>query len=135
MGKKYSLFIMLFFSMIGWSQVQNRIQWSWPQCRNANGSVTPEVSSSSIYLGDNVTFGFESWGMVDGKKGKSEAVISKNPDLSTSALYGSWTGYTDKEYKQVVSPRFSSTGEWYWGAKVEYTDAGGTTGWYCKNNS
>jgi hypothetical protein len=112
---------------------QKAPSWSWPQCRNYNGS-SPE-QPATIYLGDQGTFGHDSWADVDTKWPKWCVVISKNTDLTTGALSGSWSSYSNVQHKTNTSPRFTSTGTWYWGMKVEYTDAGGTTGWYCNNNT
>jgi cytoskeletal protein CcmA (bactofilin family) len=113
--------------------IQNIFAWSWPQCRNYNGS-TPE-QPATIYLGDNGNFGCDSWDMVDSKWPKWCVVISPNADLTTGGLTGSWSSYSNVQHKTNTSPRFTSTGTWYWGMKVEYTDAGGSTGWYCNNNT
>jgi len=113
--------------------MQSTFAWSWPQCRNYNGG-SPE-QPATIYLGDNGNFGCDSWDMVDGKWPKWCVVISTNADLATGALIGAWSSYSNVQYKTNTSPRFTSIGTWYWGMKVEYTDAGATTGWYCNNNT
>ncbi|MCX6266824.1 MAG: hypothetical protein NTW16_05630 [Bacteroidetes bacterium] len=106
--------------------------WNWPQCRNYNGG-SPEQPATTIYLGDNGTFGCDSWADVDTKYPKWQVVIHTAANIE-AGLYGSWSGYSNVQHKTNTSPRFTSTGTWYWGMKVEYTDAGVTTGWYCNND-
>lgn len=124
--KKITLLIWAIFIII-----QNTFGWDWPQNRNTNGG-TPE-QPTTIYLGDQGSFGHDSWAALNDKTPKWQVVISTNADLSTNALYGDWSAYNKYEHKTALSPHFTSTGTWYWGMKVEYTDAGNTTAWYCKN--
>ena len=107
------------------------LSWDWPQCRNTNGG-SPEMPST-IYLGDTGEFGHDSWAEVNGKWPKWRVVIDTDSDISDGD-YGDWSSYSNTEHKTNISPTFTSTGTWYWGMQVEYTDAGGTTGWYCRNN-
>ncbi|MFZ4520122.1 MAG: T9SS type A sorting domain-containing protein [Bacteroidales bacterium] len=125
-----TLGLIVLCSVFGFSQKSPL--WSWPQCRNYNGGV-PE-QPATIYLGDNGTFGCDSWDMVDGKWPKWQIVIHTAANID-AGIYSSWSSYSNVQHKSGTSPRFTSTGTWYWGVKVEYTDAGGTTGWYCNNNT
>ncbi len=112
--------------------VQGLFAWNWPQCRNTNG-CSPE-QPTTIFLGDQKDFGCESWSTVNGKWPKWRVVINKSADIH-NGINGSWSGYSNVDHKINTSPRFTSTGIWYWGMQVEYTDAGTTTGWYCHNNT
>jgi hypothetical protein len=127
----YAIFGSIFLLLFSSSFAQKNPDWSWPQCRNTSGG-SPE-QPTTIYLGDNGTFGCDSWGTVDDKWGKWRVVIYTGSDIHNGS-YGSWSGYGNNEHKTNTSQRFSQTGTWYWGIQVEYTDAGGTTGWYCRNN-
>ncbi len=110
---------------------QEACAWSWPSCQNTSGG-SPEAPAA-VYLGDTgLTFGCDSWGMLDTKWGKPRLAIKTSNDVH-NGTYGSWASYTDQNHKSVTSPQFTSSGTWYWGIQVEYTDAGGTTGWYCQN--
>ncbi len=109
--------------------------WDWPQCRNTNGG-DPE-QPSTVYLGDkSLTFGHDSWAKVNDKWPKWRMWISTDASLTsgTGSQSSEWSGYSDVEHKTSSSPQFTSTGTWYWGVQVEYTDAGGTIGWYCRND-
>ena len=65
----------------------NAHAWSWPSCRNYNGS-SPE-QPSTIYLGDTGTFGCDSWGTVDGHWGKHQVFIDQD-NLIADGSSGSW---------------------------------------------
>ncbi|MBT3193669.1 MAG: hypothetical protein HN341_14070 [Verrucomicrobia bacterium] len=106
--------------------------WDWPQCRNYNGGG-PE-QPSSIYLGDTGTFGCDSWDMVNTKWGKHQVWIDQDQYIDSGSS-GSWSSHDNTDHNQETSPTFTATGTWYWGMKVEYTDAGGTTGWYCRDDT
>ena len=112
--------------------IQGAFAWDWPSARNYNGS-TPE-QPSTIYLGDQGTFGHDSWSNLNSRWPKWRVVIHSGADIH-NGTYGSWSSYSNVQHKQGSSPRFTTTGTWYWGMQVEYTDAGGTTAWYCRNNS
>ncbi len=121
-------FLMISFFCFG----QKSPQWSWPQCRNTNGGS--QEQPATIYLGDQGTFGHDSWDMVDGKWPKWRVVIYTGTDIN-NGTYGAWSSYSNVQHKTSVSPRFTTTGTYYWGMQVEYTDAGTTTGWYCRNDA
>jgi len=106
--------------------------WSVPQCRNYNGG-SPE-QPGSIYLGDTGTFGCDAWGQLDGHDGKHQVVIDQD-NLIADGSAGSWSGHDSADHNQGTSPSFTAAGTWYWGIKVEYTGAGGTTRWYCRNDT
>ena len=110
----------------------NAMAWNWPQCRNYNGG-SPE-QPGTIYLGDTGTFGCDSWADVDTKWPKWRVWIKTSADIQNGTA-GNWSNWSNVQHKQGTSPRFTSTGTWYWGMQVEYTDAGGTTGWYCRNDA
>lgn len=124
--KKFTLLVFILISVT----LQSSFAWDWPQCRNYNGG-TPE-QPSTIYLGDQATFGHDSWSKVNDKWPKWRVVIHTTSDIN-NGTFGTWSGYGDIEHKTALSPVFTSVGTWYWGMQVEYTDADKTTGWYCKN--
>ncbi|MBP1664823.1 MAG: hypothetical protein H6Q19_1963 [Bacteroidetes bacterium] len=124
--RKFTLLVIALMSLT----LQSSFAWDWPQCRNYNGS-TPE-QPSTIYLGDQATFGHDSWSKVNDKWPKWRVAIHTTSDIN-NGTFGTWSGYGDIEHKTALSPVFTSIGTWYWGMQVEYTDAGGTTGWYCRD--
>lgn len=110
--------------------------WSTPQCRNTNGE-NPE-QPSSVYLGDKfLTFGHDSWATVDGKWPRWRMWISTDASLTsgTGCQSTNWSDWSPVEHKQSSSPQFTSTGTWYWGMQVEYTDADSLRRWYCRNDT
>lgn len=104
--------------------------WSWPQCRNTSGG-SPE-QPSSVFLGDNATFGHDSWSTVDGNWPKWRVLIHTGSDIN-NGIAGSWSSTSNIEHKTATSARFTSTGSWYWGFEVDYSTDGSK--WYCQNNS
>ena len=124
--RKFTLLVFILISVT----LQSSFAWDWPQCRNYNGG-TPE-QPSTIYLGDQATFGHDSWSKVNDKWPKWRVVIHTTSDIN-NGTFGTWSGYGDIEHKTALSPVFTSVGTWYWGMQVEYTDADKTTGWYCRN--
>jgi len=130
--RKYSVYVLsgLFFCLTTLSVYA----WDTPQCRNYNGSSDPEQPSTTIYVGDTGTFGCDSWGKVNDKWGKHRVAIKTASDIHNGS-FGSWSAYDDVNHNQETSPVFTSSGTWYWGIQVEYTDAGGMQKWYCRNDS
>ncbi|MEI8085602.1 MAG: hypothetical protein WCG93_05225 [Paludibacter sp.] len=110
--------------------VQSMFAWSTPQCRNYNGG-SPE-QPGTIYLGDNGTFGCDAWGSVDGQWSDWKIVIHTSSDVS-NGTYGSQSTTQNITHMAGTSPRFTSTGTWYWGIQVHYGSAG--YDWYCQNNT
>jgi hypothetical protein len=126
----FSLILISFILVTSASFSQKSPMWSTPQCRNYNGG-TPE-QPTTIYLGDQGTFGCDSWGDVDGQWPDWKVVIHTGSDVS-SGTYGAASSIINYVHKTGTSPRFSLTGTWYWGIQVHYGDAGYS--WYCRNNS
>jgi hypothetical protein len=131
MKKSIFNFVLILFCT-NFISAQKSVLWSWPSCRNYNGGF-PE-QPATIFLGDQATFGCDSWADVDGKWPKWQVVIHTAANID-AGTYGTWSSYSNVQHKTNISPRFTSTGTWYWGMKVEYTDAGVTTGWYCRNDA
>lgn len=113
-----------------YSYFGNNYYWSWPDCRNTDGS-SPE-QPSSVFLGDNATFGHESWSTVDGNYPKWRVFIHTGTDIN-NGIPGNWSGTSNIEHKTNISARFTSVGTWYWGFEVDYSTDGSK--WYCRNNS
>jgi autotransporter-associated beta strand protein len=113
--------------MVGTLQVQGR---------NKNGGA-PYYTPATVYVGDTVTFGVDTWGELNDNWGKGRAVIDTDANIAAGGLYGDWQGsYDDVEYTEVVSPRFTSAGTWYWGVQMEYTIATyGTNLWLVRDQA
>ena len=100
------------------------------QCRNTGGNSPQQPAT--IYIGDVGTFGHDSWANLNGSWAKWQLVIHTSSDI-ISGTYGSLTdNFANVENKTSISPRFTSTGIWYWGMKVLYSS---DERWYCRNNS
>jgi len=121
--------ILIFFTSASFGQ---RSALSYPQCRNTSGNSSPNAPSTTIYLGDNGTFGCETWGILDGNWGRIRVVTSKNPDMSP-ASNGDWGSFVSIDAKASIFPRFTRTGLWYWAITTDYN--GNSNYGYCRNNS
>ncbi len=91
------------------------------QGRNRDGG-SPSVTPSSLYLGDNATFGVDSWASINDQWGRARAVIDTDNNVLVGGSRGDWTSYTGDGniQRNPVSPRFSSAGTWYWGVQFQY---------------
>jgi len=86
-------------------------------------------------LGDTATFGHDSWATVDAKWAYWSVYIRQGNSDVSGGTGGSESGPAgDVEHKTQTSPRFTATGNWYWGMKVRYPDAS-VVAWYCRNDS
>ncbi len=102
------------------------------QARNTN-SGSPEQPSSTIYLGDNGTFGHDSWAQNGDDWPRWQVVINQSSDLDdATAIWSGFGDYNNVEHKTATSPRFTAVGTWYWGMQVNYGDI---YKWYCRNNT
>jgi len=109
------------------------------QGRNgAFGSSPPAsvyYSPSTIYIGDTAAFGLYSWGDLAGNWSKWRIVIDTDVTLRSGGLYGAWTAdFSNSEYKENISPRFTSVGTWYWGVQIDYSSPYGTNFWMVRNS-
>ena len=111
--------------------VQNMFAWSTPQSRNYNGSSSPE-QPSTLYVGDTGSFGCDSWSNLDGQWADWKIVIHTSSDVS-NGTYGTQSATQNIQHMTGTSPRFTSTGTWYWGIQVHYGSAG--YDWYCRNDA
>jgi len=100
------------------------------QCRNTGGNSPQQPAT--IYIGDVGTFGHDSWANLNGNWAKWQLVIHTSSDI-IFGTYGSLTdNFANVENKTSISPRFTSTGIWYWGMKVLYSS---DQRWYCRNDN
>ena len=96
-----------------------------PQSRNYAGNDAPR-QPSVLYLGDTGdagAFGCRSWGNVSsGYSATGWYVRIKKSDGNLAAGYteGSSGGSGSSSDKTATAPRFTSTGTWYWGMRVDY---------------
>jgi len=106
------------------------------QGQNRDGSATPYYTPSTIYVGDNATFGADAWGTINANQWKVRVVIDTDPDIIAGGIRGDWTAsFSSAEYKQNTSPRFTSAGTWYWGMQIDYGSPYSTNFWYVRNLS
>ncbi len=116
--------IFLFFSVI----IIPLSLFGWAQCRNTNGDSPEEPST--IYLGDTAEFGCDAWATDEGNWGRHQVVIHTSSDIN-NGTHGDWSDFNEVEHNTGISPRFTSSGTWYWGMKLNY---GVINGWYCRND-
>ena len=106
-----------------------------PQARNTNGG-SPEAPTS-IFLGDqNLIFGCDTWGTLEGNWGRARMWASVAPWFwpfgDTNVYYGEWGDFTDAEHKNCTPPAgaFHSSAEWIWGIQVDYGEPYGDNFYY-----
>ena len=105
------------------------------QGRNKDGG-SPYFTPSTIYLGDTVNFGVDTWGTLNGNYSKWRVVIDTDSNLRTGGVYGNWTAdFSNSEYKENTSTRFTSVGTWYWGMQIDYGSPYGTNFWMVRDSS
>ena len=103
--------------------------FGWAECVNTGGG-TPE-QPSTIYLGDTGTFGCDAWANDGGNWGRHQVVIHTSSDID-NGTFGDWSEFDNVEHNQGTSPRFTSTGTWYWGLQLNYSI---DYGYYCRNDA
>ena len=123
-----TLMLLLFPSVF---LVQNSPLFNQPYSWNSFGGAAPE-QPSTIYLGDQGTFGCSSWADCDGQWPRWRVVIHTSSNIDNGS-FGDFTTFQHIEHKTNTSPRFTSVGTWYWGIQVDYSLAG--YWWYCRNSS
>ena len=99
------------------------------QCRNTGGNSPQQPAT--IYIGDDGTFGHQSWATHNGNWPQWQIFIHTSSDVNNGTA-GSLSSFSSIENKTSISPRFTSTGTWYWGMKVLYSTH---HRWYCRNDS
>jgi hypothetical protein len=99
------------------------------QCRNTGGNSPQQPAT--IYIGDDGTFGHQSWATHNGNWPQWQIYIHTSSDIHNGTA-GSLSDFSSIENKTSISPRFTSTGTWYWGMKVLYSTY---HRWYCRNDS
>lgn len=107
--------------------------------RNKNGVSPPyyrnlsSIAQGTIYVGDTITVGADTWGQFNSQNGSGRAVIHTTTTIQ-NGLYGSWGSADSVEYTEAVTPKFTSAGTWYWGIQMSYGSAG-TNFWHVKNDN
>jgi hypothetical protein len=99
------------------------------QCRNSGGNSPQQPAT--IYIGDVGTFGHDSWATYNGNWPQWQMYIHTSSDINNGTS-GSLSTFSNVENKTSISPRFTSTGTWYWGMRVLYSS---DVRWYCRNDS
>ena len=110
-------------------------QAQWFQVANRNNSGTPDAPGT-IYLGDTgLTFGCNAWGTMGGQWGGIQIYIRAGNAAIDGGTAGAATSFSSSDARQNTSGMFTSTGTWYWGARMQYNTSGTIVGWYCRNRS
>jgi len=99
------------------------------QCRNTGGNSPQQPAT--IYIGDVGTFGHDSWATYNSNWPQWQMYIHTSSDINNGTSE-SLSGFSNIENKTSISPRFTSTGTWYWGMRVLYSS---DVRWYCRNDS
>ena len=99
------------------------------QCRNSGGNSPQQPAT--IYIGDVGTFGHDSWATYNSMWPQWQMYIHTSSDINNGTS-GSLSNFSSVENKTSISPRFTSTGTWYWGMRVLYSS---DVRWYCRNDS
>jgi autotransporter-associated beta strand protein len=100
-----------------------------PKSRNYSDGADPR-QPATLYLGDTGAagaFGCKSYGNIAdsyGAAGWYVRIKKADGDLSSGATEGDSGGTGSSENKTATAPRFTSTGTWYWGMRVDYGDYG-----------
>ena len=89
---------------------------AYPQCRNTNGAA-PTITTA--YLGDTKVLSHDSWAICNGNWPRWRVFIHTGADIN-NGIPSDWTGYSNVENKSATTPKFTSTGTWYWGFEVDY---------------
>jgi len=125
----------------GTSDHSNTITVGTKQAQGRNGAFgsTPPASvyytPATIYIGDTATFGLHTWGDIENNWAKWRVVIDTDATLRTGGQYGDWTAdFSNSEYKENASPRFTSVGTWYWGMQIDYGANYGTNFWMVRDS-
>ncbi|MBU0677466.1 MAG: choice-of-anchor D domain-containing protein, partial [Verrucomicrobia bacterium] len=104
----------------------------WFEVRNSGGGAPN--APATIYLGDTgLTFGCDAWGTLGGQWGGATVYIHTGTDIHNGTA-GAAINYTSTDAKSNTSGKFTSTGTWYWGIRMQYNTSGTIVGWYCRNN-
>ncbi len=110
-------------------------QAQWFQVRNAGGSATPGHPAGTIYVGDSgLTFSCDAWGTLNGAWGGAQVYIHTGSDIHNGTA-GAATSFSSGDAKSNTSGKFTSSGTWYWGIRMQYNTGGTIVGWYNRNNS
>ncbi len=85
----------------------------------------------SIFLGDSgKTFGFDSWGQIEGNYGAARLWLRYNNSDLTGGTASDWSSFVNDDHKTRTSGVFNQTGTWYWGMQMDYGSPYGTNFWF-----
>lgn len=102
--------------------------------RNKNGG-TPYYTPATIYVGDNATFGVDTWGDLNDNWAQGRVVIDTDSNIISGGIRGTYAAFDNVEYTEATSPRFTSAGTWYWGIQMNYGTPYGTNFWMVRDNA
>jgi glycosidase len=102
---------------------------SMPQARNSGTAGAPQ-KPASLFLGDNGTFGLDSWGAIGSNWGQARLWVRFNNSDLTGGTATTYSAFVNQDNKTRTSPRFSQVGTWYWGFQMNYSSPYGNDYWY-----
>lgn len=102
------------------------------QGRNGNGNASPQVTPSPAYVGDTLTFNFDTWGTVSGNWGAPALWTHTSADVQNGSR-GAWGATVNTDNKSLTR-QFTSAGTYYWGVQMNYFDQYGTNCWLVRDN-
>lgn len=102
------------------------------QTRNTGGG-SPEVTGGTIYIGDTVTFGLDSWGTLNGNFGRGRVWTHTTTSIG-SGTAGDWGSFVNTLNK-TFTRQMTTAGTIYWGIQMDYGSPYATNFWYVKNDS
>ena len=101
------------------------------QTRNTGGG-SPQVTAGTIYVGDTVTFGLDSWATLNGNFGRARVWTHTTASLG-SGTAGSWGGFVDVLNK-TRTHQMTAAGTIYWGIQMDYGSPYHTNFWYVRDS-
>lgn len=102
------------------------------QGRNGNGNALPQVTPSPAYVGDTLTFSFDTWGTLGGNYGASRLWVHSAANVQ-SGTAGAWGATVNTDNKSLTR-QFTSAGTFYWGVQMNYFTPYGTNCWLVRDN-
>ncbi|MGA1130491.1 MAG: YDG domain-containing protein, partial [Chthoniobacterales bacterium] len=102
---------------------------SMPQAKNSGTAGAPQ-KPAELYLGDDGTFGLDSWGAIGSNWGQARLYVRYNNSDLTGGTATAYTDFLNQDNKTRTSPRFGQVGTWYWGFQMNYSSPYGDSYWY-----
>ena len=103
------------------------------QSRNTGGG-SPQVTGGTIYVGDTVTFGLDSWETMPGNNFGRARVWTHTTASLGSGTAGAWGDYVNT-LNRTRTRQMTAAGTIYWGIQLDYGSPYGTNFWYVRDSS